>query len=177
MYYQRKITRGKWPSEESIPQATLENVDADTVVAEFRTEKNKLSVWKVENEEDLNDAFIALASNCESIGTIDAIKIEEDDLKQLMFDEELGDTPTRNINQKHCNIVGLNYVNLGNVIQGILNGLKKEQVVRKTKPKIKQLLADAYEADKLIEEEIAPGVMRDIRNTIEKRNNSERLHN
>ena len=75
------------------------------------------------------------------------------------------------------NIVGLNYVNLGNVIQGILNGLKKEQVVRKTKPKIKQLLADAYEADKLIEEEIAPGVMRDIRNTIEKRNNSERLHN
>ena len=39
MYYLRKITRGKWPSEESIPQATLENVDADTVVAEFRTEK------------------------------------------------------------------------------------------------------------------------------------------
>lgn len=88
----------------------------------------------------------------------------------MQFDEELGDTPTRNINQKHCNIVNLNYVNLGNVIQGVLNGLKKDQHIRMSKGKIKQLLADAYEADKLIEEEIAPGVMRDIKSTIEKRN-------
>lgn len=153
-----------------MPQATLEKVEADTVVAEFRTEKNKLSVWKVETEDDLKDAFIAPASNCDSTGTIDAIKIEQTDLEQMQFDEELGDTPTRNINQKHCNIVNLNYVNLGNVIQGVLNGLKKDQHIRMSKGKIKQLLADAYEADKLIEEEIAPGVMRDIKSTIEKRN-------
>ena len=51
-----------------------------------------------------------------------------------------------------------------------LNGLKKDQHIRMSKGKIKQLLADAYEADKLIEEEIAPGVMRDIKSTIEKRN-------
>ena len=169
MYYLRKITRGKWPTT-NIQQATLEDIEADTVVAEFQTDKNKLSVWKVDTEEDLKDAFVALVSNCDSIGTVDAIKIDEEDLNNILFDNEEGETPAKAINQKHCNITELNYVNLGTVIQAMIDGLKKENYIRKTKGEMKQLLADAYESDKLAEDELSPSVLRDIKKTIEKRN-------
>lgn len=147
----------------------MENIEADTVVAEFQTDKNKLSVWKIENDEDLDDAFVALASNCDSIGTLDAIKIDASDLENAVFDEEMGNTPTRDINHKHCNIVNLNYVSLGIVIQSMIKGLQKGSYIRKTRGCMKQLLANAYESDKLIEEELAPGVLRDIKSTIDKR--------
>lgn len=43
---------------------------------------------------DKSDAFIALASNCDNIGTIDVVKIDEKDLTDISFDEEDGDTST-----------------------------------------------------------------------------------
>ena len=93
VYYLRKISRGKWPGENSIANATLENVQADTVVTELKTSGNKLSVWQVEDEEDLDDAFVALGSNCSSVGTIWAVKLLPEDLKDMCFDDEEGETP------------------------------------------------------------------------------------
>ena len=84
--------------------------------------------------------------------------------------KERYDIINKAINQKHCNITELNYVNLGTVIQAMIDGLKKENYIRKTKGEMKQLLADAYESDKLAEDELSPSVLRDIKKTIEKRN-------
>ena len=166
MFYLRKVTRGRWSKENSLPQTTLEDIPADTVVSEFRTDKNKLSVWKIETDDDLSDAFIALASNCDNIGTIDAVKIDEKDLADISFDEEDGNTPTIGINHKHRNIIDLNYVNLGTVIQSMIYGFQKDQYIHLTKGKLKQLLADAYEQNRLNTEELAPSVLRDIEKTV-----------
>lgn len=141
-----------------IAQATLKDIQADTVLAEFKTDKNKLSVWAIENEDDLDDAFIALGSNCQSLTTISAVKIDEVNLIDLSLEFEEGDTPTYGINSKHRNIVELNYVTLGNVINSIIWSIRDDNYVRKTKGQMTELLVKAYKANKLDMDRIASSV-------------------
>ena len=163
MYYLRKIIRGKWPAEGTIAQATLRDIPADTVLAELQTDKNKLSVWKIENDQDLLDAFVALGSNSVSIGTIDAVKIDADCISDLKLDNEKGDTPTIGINEKHRNITELNYSTLGDVINSIILGIRSDGgYVRKTKGEMKRLLVEAYRTNRLIMDQLAPNMKNSI---------------
>lgn len=146
-----------------IAQATLKDIEADTVVAEFKTDNNKLSVWKIETDDDLKDALIALGSNCTKVGTIFAAMISPDDLEEISFDEEEGDTPTIGINQKHRNMVGLNYISLGCIITAILSCLKDgKRIVRRTRPEMKALLAKAYMDNRLKTDSLAPSLKDEI---------------
>ena len=146
-----------------IAQATLKDIEADTVVAEFKTDKNKLSVWKIENDNDLQDAFIALGSNCANIGTIWAAKISPEDLEEVAFDDEEGNTPTIGINQKHRNIIDLNYVSLGSVISSIIGCFQKDNmVIKKTRAEMRKLLAEAYASNRLQAEALTPNVLDEI---------------
>ena len=168
MYYLRKITRGKWPKEESIAQATLKDVQADTIFAELTTDQNKLSVWEVETEEDIIDAFIALGSNCSYFGAIEAVKINGDILKGIDFDNEAGDTPAIEINEKHRNIINLNYVSLGEVVSSILYGLRNDGYVRKNRRQMRDILVEAYNSSKLDTTRIEPTLLNEIQTEIEK---------
>ena len=103
MYYLRRITRGKWTNDIVAP-AELEAIPADTVLSEFNTKNNMLSIWSVESEQDINDVFIALASNRANISTISVVEIDPKDLEGLRFNDDEGDTPTFDINQKHRNM-------------------------------------------------------------------------
>ena len=163
MFYLRKINRGKWPSENTIPQAKLKDIPADTVVTELKTLDNKLSVWKIENDEDLVDAFIALASNSDYLGSIDAIKIDSEKMKNLEFDSEIGDTPAKKINEKHRNIINLNYINLGSVIEAIIDGFQNEQNIRKTRSEIKDILKKACADGKVKLEDLSQDIQKHLK--------------
>ena len=166
MYYLRKITRRKWPEEHLMPQATLRDIQADTVQAEFKTDHNKLSVWQVNSDKDLIDAFIALGANCDYIGTIDAIEIDEQDIGNLLLEKEEGDTPTNDINDKHYNIVDLNFESLGEVIMSIICGLRKDRYLRKTKSDMKKILINAYKESKLDWDRLKPTLKAELENEI-----------
>ncbi len=162
MYYLRKISRGKWPREQDIAQATLKDIPMDTVIAEFKTENNKLSLWEADTQDDLNDAFVALASNMQAIETIFAVKLDSKKLPEFTFDDELGSTPAVGINRKHHNIVDLNYVNLGDVIQVIIDGLSGDCLVKRTRGQMKKLLVDAYKKGRLDEKLLHPNMQKEI---------------
>lgn len=149
MYLLRKITQGKWAKAFENPALMPDEIEADTVMYEFKTDSNKLSVWIVESETDLEDAFIALASNMYSLGTITAVKIDESDLHTLSLDYELGETPTININQKHRNIINLTYGGIGIIIDAILKSIRKKFIFRKSRGDVKKLLIKAYKGGKL----------------------------
>lgn len=140
----------------------MKDIPADTVLAEFVTDNNKLSVWKVENESDLIDAFIALGSNCNSIGTIDAVKIDENIISHLSFDDENGETPTISINHKHRNITNLNYVTLGDVIDSMIKGIGNNGYVHKTKGEMKEILVQAYRNNRIDMEKVSPNMKESI---------------
>ena len=164
MYYLRKISRGKWPSESTISKAELRDVPADTVIAEFKSiDDNKLSVWKVENDEDLMDAFIALGSNCDSVVTVFAVKIPGEYLEEMSFDDQEGDTPTIGINDKHRNITRLNYESLGTVIKAVILSLRDETTfVKMTRSQMKKLLKQAYDKGKLDIPRLKDGIKREL---------------
>ena len=127
----------------------MKDIPADTVVAELETDNNCLSVWKIENEEDLEDAFIALGSNCEHFCTLSAVSINQEDLVNISISEEEGVSPTVGINEKHRNMCNLSFYSLGTVIESILLGINNGKYIRKTKAVMKKLLLDAYKKNKL----------------------------
>lgn len=146
-----------------IAQATLKDIEADTVVTEFKTDNNKLSVWKTEDERDIEDAFIALGANCSNIGSISAVKISLDELDGISFDDEEGNTPTIEINQKHRNITDLNYLSLGDVISAVIACLQKEdRVVEKSKAEMRNILVRAYLDNRLVVQAMNPSIVDEI---------------
>lgn len=118
-------------------------------MSELKTDNNRLSVWVVEDDNDLDDAFIALGSNCEHIGTVTAVSICPEDLKDIEIEAVEGLTPTIGINEKHRDIMNLTYCSLGTVIKSIIVGLNKGKYYRKNKAKMKELLVEAYKNNKL----------------------------
>ena len=132
------------------------------MLAEFSTDHNKLSVWRIEKEEDLNDVFVAMASNRPSIGKLEFAKIFPEDISDLSFDDEEGDTPTFGINQKHGNILDLNYVTLGDVILCIAHSIDKNGTIMRTRSQVRSLLVDAYKNHKLDIENMEPKVAQEI---------------
>lgn len=146
----------------------MKDIQADTVQAEFKTDKNKLSVWKVESEEDLLDALIALGSNCDYIGAIDAVKIYEQHVQNFRFEEEEGDTPTIGINEKHRNITDLNYVSLGELIKSMICGIQCGYV-RKNRREMTNILVDAYINSKLDIEKLKPSMFSELERALAKR--------
>ena len=168
MDYLRKISRGKWPQESQIAQATLKDILADTVVAELKTDNNCLSVWKIETDEDLEDAFIALGSSCDHFCTLSAVRISQGDLRNISISTEEGITPTIGINQKHRNLCSLSFCSLGTVIKSIIYSLRKGKFIRKTKPVMKKLLVDAYKRNKLDMASIASSLKDEIIEEIRK---------
>lgn len=145
----------------------MKDIQADTVVAEFQTDENKLSVWKIENEEDLTDAFIALGSNCENICTITAVKIEDKDLKTISFEDEEGVTPTFGINHKHKNMIKLNYCSLGRVILSVIRGLKSNCFVKRTRGEMKKILVQAYNEHILDTDNLNENLLREVMKALE----------
>ncbi len=122
---------------------------SDYVQYELKTHDNMLSLWKISTEEDLNDAFVALVTSGESIGTVQVVKIDENLLDTFSFNQDEGDSPTFEINHKHCNVTNLTYEKIGKFIDVVLYTLKSNGCVRKTKSQMKQLIKEAERNHKL----------------------------
>lgn len=137
-------------------------------MSELKTESNKLSVWQVETDDDLENAFVALGSNCQNVGAIWAVKLSPDDLVDIGFDDEEGETPATAINGMHRNICELTYASLGDVIGSILHALRDEGLVHKTRGQMKTLLAKAYANRMLDAEGLNDSVLRDIKKELQK---------
>ncbi len=144
-------------------------MEADTVQAELRTDNNKLSVWKIESEEDLNDVFVALGSSCANVCTIGAVIVDDTVFHDMAFEDEEGTTPTVGINKKHKNIVDLNYVSLGDFAELVLHGLKNNGYIKRTRGQMKSLLADAYINSRLVVDELDPHLKSELLSIIEQR--------
>lgn len=137
------------------------------MIAEFKTDHNRLSVWEAESHEDLDDAFIALASNMDNISTIFAVRLDGSSLSELEFDDKLGDTPATEANKKHHNIINLNYVSMGNIMWAILDALSNQKndeigMIKRTKGQLKKLLVNAYRDEKLDIDRLSPNVKKEI---------------
>lgn len=133
---------------------------------ELKTNGNKLSVWQAFTDEDIEKIILALASNVDNISSMDIVKIKDEDIKTMNKDDSIGITPVEFINDKHTDLTDINYESLGILIEGILNGLKNDCVVHKTKKEIKNILVNALKSGELDITKISENLRNKIENNV-----------
>ncbi len=152
--YVRKISRAKWPEDVS-EFNNIAELKSDAL-ADLRTQNNTLSFWKIESESDLESAILALSasSSTSKIENVTIIWTEEETLKSKGFiiDESVpGDTVVQDLKNTHRDLCELTYASLGTVAEIIIQSLKSDKFKRYSKNKVRQLLVQAYENNRVSE--------------------------
>ena len=115
-------------------------------VTDLKTTRNKLSVWKASNDEETNDAIVALALGRQSLDKLCFVYLDEEYLKRIGI-EALQDEPgcapgieSPVILNRHMNLQQIDYTRLGKLTEYIFKQLDEDNCVYKTKKELSNLL-------------------------------------
>jgi hypothetical protein len=138
----RKIERAKWMQKDVVNGATP---SADAVTGSLRTKNNTLSVWQIENLDELEDAVIAFVCQGQHLDTVDVVSFTESALseRKLGFRNTPAKTPHRKFVERHYDVCDLDYDSLGRFSLVIVDCLRKESIVRFTHKQLKDLVRQA----------------------------------
>lgn len=153
IYYIRKISRHKWQEEPlsdipEVAQNQINNVSADAITNCLKTTSNKLSLWRVDIDQNnftINDV-IPLIMNFERPNNCDVVYIPESLLLNtnliLQQSENDANTPIEQYKKTHYNIIVNNYAGLGKFSKVVLQSLcnHKRYKVREVETKLKEML-------------------------------------
>ena len=138
----RKINKAKWYQ---IDIQTENDVKADAITNCLKTTKNNLSVWRIESEDNLHEAILALVANQDHLDTIDVVILEESTLLdyKLNIVASPGDTPVESLIGAHRDISDLTYTKLGIVKDHIVERIRNDKIKRYTVGALKKILKEA----------------------------------
>lgn len=129
-------------------------------ISDLRTTDNKLSVWKADNQEDINDAIVALALNRDSVSKISYFLLKEEDLDKMeicISDKQAGVAAGLDslILTKHRDLTDLDYWRLGYLAEHLIE-LAKDESNRKncSAREVKELLERYKNENKIIPEQV-----------------------
>ncbi len=129
-------------------------------ISDLRTTDNKLSVWKADTQEDINDAIVALALNRDSVSKLSYFFLKEEDLDKMeikISDKQAGVAAglDSQILTKHRDLIDLDYWRLGYIAEH-LTELAKDENNRKncSASEVKKLLERYKEEHKIIPEQV-----------------------
>ena len=114
-FWVRKIDKGKWLENDIM---NGQDVSADAITRCMKTTDNKLSVWEIVDESEMNDVAVALSFVQEHLETIDVVPLEIDRMKTggIEWEDVDGVTKLPHMVKRHRNLVGLSYKTLGTII-------------------------------------------------------------
>lgn len=158
-FYIRKIAMGKWAK----PIKCVDYIPADTITSDLRTSQNTLSLWRIENMSQIEDAFLALAttSKLTAIDKIDVAIIDEEELKAVGLNEYVdnidGDTALIEMVKKHWNLSNVDHRKLGS-IANIINraSLSTSGHMRRTKSSMDSSIIKAYKNGRIDITKLSP---------------------
>lgn len=147
----RKINKAKWLQ---VDLSQTDDVSADALTNCLKTTKNTLSVWKIDSEEDLEQAVLALVANQDHLDTIDVVILQESSLStyNLNIVASPGETPVESLVEAHRDIADLTFSKMGSVKDHIVERIRNNHIKRFTVGSLKKLIKKAIE-DGLIKKE------------------------
>ena len=152
MFLARKINRAKWDPTAGL---LLSNVRSDAITIDLRTQYDKLSFWKCgtgpADEENIQAVAMAIASANPSWGKLDIVWLHVENLQQdaQVWECVEGESPIKDLNDRHVHAIQLNYGRLGNLAERIVNAINADQIRRFDKDEIVKLLGQAVKQDRL----------------------------
>lgn len=157
----RKINRQHWEP----PGITASSdIGSDAITQSMRTSGNQLSVFEIQTEAEIKDAFLALASNLDRLEPFDLVTVD----KQLVIGmgykciQSPGETPVDSLIDTHHDICELNYGNLGPLAMTIYDRVQSNNSTRLVKHELKELIVQAIIAELLEFSKLRRKVKEDI---------------
>jgi len=154
----RKITKPRWYDQSWLPAG---DVPSDALV-DLRTQKNELSVWRVEpGEGNLHAVIAALASNkTAKLDNLDYVLIDEQVVTNLgiQYVKTDGDSPHSDANSRwHCDLVELT----GAKVLGLAREMKLRQAEHKRiqHTAVRVILKAALQAGALRRDSVHEGLL------------------
>jgi len=157
----RKINRSKWNNADE----DIFKLSSDAITSCLRSSRNTLSVWKIESENNLDEAVLALISNFQKLESIDIVTLDGDYLIKAMVEQEQteGITPISDLVDSHYDLKNLNYYKIGIVAEHIIQRIRLNKVKRYTINELKIILKKAIEQDRLKIEDLHVSVAELVR--------------
>ncbi len=148
----RKVNRNNWSTEES---DDVFDVSSNAITNCLRTVRNQISVWEIESEDKLKEAVLALAAAGDHLETFDIVMLDKDYIEsEMKCNNSKGDTPVKDLIEKHYDLSELTYYELGLIAEHIILNLKKDNIRRYTAWEIREILNEAIENKRLNYEDI-----------------------
>ena len=131
----RVTQRGRWEVYPVITWLLPGEMQAN-VFLDLRTERNALSVYRADSDEDAIKVGVAIAATRRNIGDLDYAIIEESELTAIGIIpiQTEGATPSSEVNRLHCD---LNFLTMDNLIQlahavsrGVHNRIRRRRMER-----------------------------------------------
>lgn len=134
----------------------------------MKTTQNALSVWKADDETDIEDAVVALALSRDKVDKIYGVNLDSDILngKGIVFEENPGEAPgmKKEILDKHRDLVELDYWRVGYLAEYMTNLVKENgPQIRFSAKNVRNLMEKYKEEDKINLDEMKPKLKKDLK--------------
>lgn len=158
----RKVNGAKWRRNDL---SVWDNVSADAITHCLKTNCDTLSTWKINSQDDINEAVLAIVSAGDFLEAFDVIPLEAEHLKANGIDslKTVGDTPIIELRDQHFNLTDLSYKKLGIIANHIIDQINKDKMQRYTFGKLKSILQSAIHKGRLS----SSGLANSIQNKLE----------
>jgi hypothetical protein len=160
----RKIDhKVKWAKDgEALKYLLSDQAPAD-VLQDLRTEDNRLSLWRIEdNKSNLSRVLAAIVSTREHLQKMDYILIDFRHIQEngLRFEQEAGDTLDKEANSWHIDVIQLSALDIARLANLLfVNGER----VRQLEPELIEVLRQSVKAGHIREAELKRTVAQKLR--------------
>ena len=157
----RKIEIAKWKQRNILDG---EQPSADAITRCMKTRRNKLSLWRIADEEELEEAVLAIVARHTHLETIDVLSMQPSlfDDKRLHLGESHGITPYTDFSNRHLDVGDLDYESLGHMADIIIESIRQDRSKRFTKSQLKHILAQGIRDGKILKSDLGPDVAKHL---------------
>ncbi len=172
MHYIRKLGNSKNIAKFQVLEDN--DIDADVLKDEFRTQGNTLSFWKCEDISQQEDILKAILLSSSKIVKSDFIIVDESLIKKYKIETNPnmpGKTGYKGFEDKHVDFDKLTYIKIGDLIRlykEIINC--GDCIISKSKHEITEWIIDAIKTDKIDYDNLNKDLKNDLEE-IRKKNN------
>jgi len=144
----RKINQDRWDTVDGFLPI---EVPAERLRTEFNAKGNRLSLWRVSNEDSINEAMLAIASGLDRLETFDVAWFPIGQLtdEYIELENTKGDTRVPDLADNHVDAVKLDSFRLAKVARAVAGAIVGSKVRRIVIHELTQLLASAVEDGRL----------------------------
>ena len=160
MQFLRKVQQGRWEKYPKIAWLKKGELKGD-VLADVSAIKGKLSVYRIDSDDDFQRVVTALAANRNNIAHLDYVLFEGDNLDSfgIRINSTNGTTADDTTNELHYELENLSVERLVRLVKVIADG-KHDRILKK---QIKDWLQEAASSGHLDKTKLDPNIMNELK--------------